>query len=181
MKNIKKIGCLLLAIIIIIVSLPSYSSAATKTGSIHGNITWQYNEYIGTKADVGAYVALIPIDTKVIKKKDHKLFSKLMLTKGKGGIYSTKVDGLGEYNIDDVPVGKYMIVVISSKTTSGERFDNEDEWNTSIDNMFGDFLTKKEMESIKLHIGYNSYFMDTIKIKKNKDTKFSHDFGYTYL
>jgi len=43
-----------------IINFGNYNMA--NLGSIKGVITWQYNKVIGTKADVGANVVLIPID-----------------------------------------------------------------------------------------------------------------------
>lgn len=156
-------------------------AVSQKYGSISGNITWQYNKYIGTKSDTGAYVALIPKNINKLKGVNHKDFSMLIETNGEDGIYTTKVNGYGQYELKNIPVGQYWIFVVSKYTTSGSRFNNPDIWNSYINSMFGGFLSTSELSNIKLFIGYHSTTSKEITIQKDQTTPYSYDFGYTYL
>ncbi|MBE1556440.1 hypothetical protein [Sporosarcina limicola] len=40
------------------------SDPKSDIASLSGNLKWQYNEFIGTKLDVGADVILFPLDAK---------------------------------------------------------------------------------------------------------------------
>jgi hypothetical protein len=159
---------------------PTPTATPVSTGSIKGNVTWQYNKYIGTKADTGAYVALIPPDNTSLKGIDHKNFSLLMLNTN-DGIYTANVDGFGQYVINNVPVGQYQILVVSKNTTSGVRFENADTWETAVNGLFSSFLSDSELENIKVAIGYKSYNTSTVEIKSGQETTYSYDFGYTYI
>ncbi len=151
-----------------------------KTGSVEGNITWQYNKYVGTKADTGAYVALIPIEGNT-KEKDNNSFAMLRDTNGENGIYSAKVDGMGEYFIDDVPVGKYLVLIVSRNTTEGDRFDDEEAWLQWTSDIFSPLISDTDLKTLQLMIGYKSWHFYTIEIKEGKIKRISHDFGYTYI
>lgn len=155
-------------------------TVSQKTGSISGNITWQYNRYIGTKADTGAYIALVPKNSSSLKGIDHTNFSKLNLTNGIDGIYTVKADGYGQYNISNIPIGEYTAIVISKETTWYYRFENSDGWNSYMNNLF-DYLSSSELSNIKLWIGYQKVYTESITVNANQTTTFSHDFGYTYI
>lgn len=183
-KVSKTLSILLALVLVLSLSMPNTFTAEAKTkksyGNIKGNITWQYNDYVGTKGDNGAYVALIPINGNT-KKKSNKIFAMLMDTDGKNGIYSTKADGYGKYVIDDVPVGKYMVFIVSKNTTSGDRFDDENAWLDTISDLFDSYINSTDMKTIQLMIGYKNYHIDTVTIKKNKTKTLSYDFGNTYI
>jgi frataxin-like iron-binding protein CyaY len=150
-------------------------------GSISGSVTWQYNDFIGTKPDTGAYIALIPMDIEELEGKDHDAFSLLLDTKGEDGIYTIEVDGNGEYVMNDIPAGEYGVLIVSKNTTSGLRFDDEKAWNSIIDGIVSTFLSEEQLENLKTCIGYNSINFNIINIKANKTNIYSHDFGNTYL
>jgi hypothetical protein len=147
----------------------------TKLGSIKGVVTWQYNKLIGTKADVGASVALIP--TQVEEKLNNTLYTLLLqsVPQGSDGIYTAKVDGFGDYNIDDVPAGDYYLLFVSSNTMSDGTIYKSDE--VDLKTIFeGDSWDQLE-NKFKLY----QYELRRITIKENKTLTESHDFGYTYI
>lgn len=55
----------------------------------------------------------------------------------KYNIYGTKVDGMGEYTLQNIPTGKYLIFMISNKTTSGSAFSDK----VSYENRIADLLS----------------------------------------
>ena len=149
-------------------------------GSVKGNITWQYNRYVGTKADVGAEIYLIPLDFNIKGGGNEKL-SRFMDTKGHNGVYYGKVDGFGQYNIDNVPTGKYMILIKSDNTNDAMRFENETGWNRTVNELMGQFLTDKELDKFKTFLGFDSYITEIIEIQNGESKIISYDFGYTYI
>lgn len=102
--------------------LASKASPPPQIGSVVGLVTWQYNNFVGTKGDVGATVALVPFNRK-IEDADVESFD-LALSLGlenkalasKYGTHFGKCDGVGAVNIDGVPEGKYFALIISQST-----------------------------------------------------------------
>lgn len=135
------------------------------TGTVSGTITWQYNNFVGTKGDTGATVYLV-------SNKNNKL--KLNRTESsvdfKNDYISTTADGNGNYKFDNVPVGTYY-VVIKSKNTN--RLDNNEETklkpllSSEIDViLFAEYLRKYKV-------------IENVEVKYGQDTTISHDFGNT--
>lgn len=172
---LKKFVGLMLAIVLLVSIAPDSTFAATNTGSIKGLLTWQYNEYVGTKPDVGATVALIPYTTK--KKIDNDFFALMgyVITQGENGIYSGKADGNGNYIIDDVPAGKYWMLIRSKKTYSDMKIYSDDQ--AVLKKIFSSSTWNKLENSLKI----NQYRLSTITIKKDKTITESYDFGYSYF
>lgn len=162
------------------IATPIQIPQATGFGSVTGNITWQYNKFIGTKADVGAKVYLIPLDY-TIRGGGNEDLALCMDTNGKNNVFYTKVDGMGQYNFTNIPSGNYLLFVKSKNTTSSLRFNNESSWEERIEARFNSILTNDELEKFKTMVGYDSYFTDVIEVKDNQNTVSSHDFGYTYI
>jgi len=146
-----------------------------KTGSIKGNITWQYNRYIGTKPDVGARIALIPKNLN--RNLDNSFFAIMIsqIPQGKYGIYTAKADGYGSYEIDDIPTGQYYLLIVSKQTTSDMTIYAYDK--QILTSLFSD----KDWKSLELNLKLNKYDLNPIEIKKDKTLIESHDFGYTYF
>ncbi|GKU80166.1 stalk domain-containing protein [Paenibacillus sp. L3-i20] len=156
-----------------IISFGDYNPS--ELGNIKGAITWQYNEYVGTKPDVGANVTLIPT---VVNKIVNDTFFALTLKQvdqGTNGIYTTLVDGNGDYNIDDVPAGKYFLLISSNNTNSDLTVEKDD-----MDTL-SQIFDKETMEMLELNLKLEKYELKTITIKKDKTITESHDFGYTYF
>lgn len=149
-------------------------------GTVTGNITWQYNKYIGTRGDTGSEVYLIPMDFS-IKGGDNKNLSLFLDTRGKNNVFYVEVDGRGQYVLNNIPCGKYLIFIRSENTTDGMRFTDKSTWNKIIDKLLGAFLTDDELETFKTMLGYNSFYFDTITVQDGQTITISHDFGYTYI
>lgn len=146
-----------------------------KIGSIKGNITWQYNRYIGTKADTGAKIALIP--TNLSNKSENSFFALLLQQnpQGKDGIYTAKADGYGTYEIQDVPAGEYYLLISSNNTRSDMKIYTFDE--ERLKKLF----SEKDWNKLKMPLKLNKYELKAIKIEENKTIIQSYDFGYTYI
>ena len=87
---------------------------STKVGTctVRGNVVWQYNRYVGTKADVGAKVLLL-------RRFEPKLDLSPLLDKTDRdkGVHVTEVDMLGKYEINGLPPGSYDLLILSKNTT----------------------------------------------------------------
>lgn len=86
----KYLRLLLLFIIIV-------ESAIAQPGSVSGNVYWKYNDYVGNKADAGS---------------DIKLISLINPTTS----YKSKCDLQGNYKIEDVTPGRYLLIIKSFNT-----------------------------------------------------------------
>ena len=148
---------------------------------VYGQLTYQYNEFIGTRGDNGATVMLIPYNDEVKNYDNHKA---AMLLSGKydSGIIVEECDGYGNFDFgNSVSAGKYILVAISNETTSGQRFDDEEFWKFLVDGAFGNLFSDKDRESLYTFIGYSDWTFEILTIEPNDDIRFTHDFGYTYI
>ncbi|WP_286231329.1 hypothetical protein [Neobacillus mesonae] len=144
-------------------------------GELKGTITWQYNEYIGTKPDVGASVLIFPQGG--FKKVTAQNIIKVMDGKSNGstyGVYYTTVDGFGNYSLS-LPEGKYHVVFISLKTT---RNYNKPVSSNTI-KIMGTYINNFKGTEFGMEI-YN-HQIKSITIKKGVTYNFSKDWGYTYF
>lgn len=92
-----KINKIFIVLVILSVSITG-SSCRPKLGSVAGNVFWEYNKYVGNKPDAGAHIALYSLkDTSVIYGQ---------------------CDILGNFRIDGVPVGQYVVIVRSKNTNA---------------------------------------------------------------
>lgn len=151
------------------------SGCSMGNGNLKGTVTWQYNKIIGTREDVGAKVILIPEEFNFNKSSDEKDFYISNKIPQDSGIFVTKVDGHGDYEINSIPSGKYFLILISEKT-------NRD--ITKPLNMYKDMLSKTvhDWESFQLFaLGTKQFNIEEITIEANQTLNKSHDFGFTYF
>ncbi|MBG9944188.1 hypothetical protein ABD77_19870 [Brevibacillus formosus] len=146
-------------------------------GSLKGTITWQYNDFVGTKPDVNAKIFLIrkDFDINTITEMEEKLFISIEAAPKGSGLYTAKANGYGNYEIGNVPVGEYYIIVVSGKTHRDIR-QPVDEYFTSI---FTPYVRNWEDFTL-LTLGTNKYEFSLITIEENQTLDFSHDFGNTF-
>lgn len=144
-------------------------------GSIKGVITWQYNNFVGTKPDNGANIVLISKNKD--KNSDNVAFTLTLKQNpnGKNEIYTAEADGYGNYEMDDVPVGQYYLLIKSNKTNSNMTID--DNTASILQGLFSENDWNKLQNTLKL----NKYLLKTEEIKTNKTIIESYDFGYTYF
>ena len=110
----KKLSLILLCVIM------SSCSFFNGHGSLSGNCYWKYNDYVGNKADAGAEIELYSLDDMELK-------------------YKVTADLNGNYKIEEVPVGKYFLIIHSKNTTDCPRshLDNLSIYNDKIKLLFG--------------------------------------------
>ena len=68
--------------------------------TITGDVFWEYNKFVGNRADVGSKVFLYSLDSLNNKK-----------------VYDTNVDLNGYFKIEKIPPGNYSLIVYSENTT----------------------------------------------------------------
>ncbi|WP_129598421.1 Ig-like domain-containing protein [Anaerophilus nitritogenes] len=158
-----------------VLDVSQYFENKSKVGNIEGTITWQYNNFIGTKPDVGARVALIP--TGLNKDNDTKTFTLLMqqIPQGKHGIYTGQVDGWGNYKIQNVPVGEYYMLVFSQQTYGNTKINQYDE------ELLKEVLNDEAWKNLKLNFNIYKYTLRVVNIQENQTLNESHDFGNTCI
>jgi tetratricopeptide (TPR) repeat protein len=151
------------------------TNAERGNGNMRGVITWQYNNFIGTKPDNGANIVLISRNKN--RNSDNAAFTVTLKQNpsGKNGIYTAEADGYGNYEMDDVPTGQYYVLIKSNKTRSNMTIDS----NTAsiLQGLFSESDWSKLQTTLKL----NKYILKTVEIKPNKTIIESYDFGYTYF
>ncbi|MBB6447295.1 hypothetical protein [Bacillus benzoevorans] len=150
-----------------------------RLGHVNGTITWQYNKFVGTKGDVGAYVYLIPTDLDVEKVDINNL--KLYLAVGTipqgAPLFFTKADGYGNYELNYIPEGEYILIFSSENTKT----DPNEPIHPYIVNLLQPVLKESYqfLETVRLNL-YKSE-VQVIQIKNDRTLNESYDFGYTYF
>lgn len=156
-------------------------------GSVEGNVTYLYNKYKGNVSDTNALVILIPKNQNATEMPvldsyvmwDMK--SQINDNGNKYGVYCGTVDGNGEYAIQHIPTGDYIIYIKSKKTTSKFAFDDRDNYIESICNRLDGYLDPENAEMLGEAAGYSNVLIDEITIYEGETTKYSFDFGITYI
>lgn len=150
----------------------------TKLGNLTGTITYQYNKYIGTKADVGAGILLVQTNHVPLISDNGTFLSFQEIGFDDPMIHWTKVDGFGNYYLDNIPAGYYYLLVLSEETNESPEME---EANKGLaENYLKGKITDEALDRLKLNLSLNSFEFEIIEIKENQTTRFSHDFGYTY-
>ncbi len=150
-------------------------------GRVYGQLTYQYNKFVGTRGDNGATVMLIPYNNEVKNYDNHKA---AMLLSGTydSGIIVKECDGYGNFDFgNSVPVGKYILVAISDNTTSAQRFDDEEFWKFLIDGSFGNLFSDDDRETLYTFVGFSDWTFEILTIEEGDSINFTHDYGYTYI
>lgn len=161
----------------------SPSKASSKTpgsnvnkgvGTIKGNITWQYNKFIGTKPDVGATITLFPVNNTPVTVKQVIAVQDGKMDASSVGIYYTSVDGFGSYELTDIPAGNYFALYQSSKTFRNYLEPVESDIYEQLKKYVSDY----EDGDFGIDLFNHMYF--DIKLKANEQKTISKDWGYSY-
>ncbi|WP_051533625.1 hypothetical protein [Anaerovibrio sp. RM50] len=170
----KKISCILFLLCLLI-------SAVACAGDVEGNITWQYNNFIGTKPDVGAGIYMYKEDKRASdlfadKTEEDKFLKGFVST---DGAYYAEADGYGHYKIRNLPEGQYIIYVVSRKTT--RNFSDQRPLMAQWDVLYKyTHYTSKDYYAITFANVYKSV-VGTVYVPASGEETFSHDFGNTYI
>jgi hypothetical protein len=156
---------------------PNNPTKPTGFGGVKGDITWQYNDFIGTKPDVGAEIFLIPADFNPSKISQNSLKSYILagIIPPSSNLFYAKANGYGRYEINKVPVGKYYLVISSAKTNR-----NPDD-EIYIKELLKSRLGSSYQDFENFHLEFPKHDLETITIEKDAVLDVSHDFGNTYF
>lgn len=151
-------------------------------GTIKGTVTYKYNNYVGNRGDTGATVILFPNMTGYnTKEYDNGRACLGFQGNYESGIMVTTCDGSGEYIFDNVPAGRYYLLIISKETTDGGAFDNIESRKSWIKGNFSTLLNDKDISRLTTLIGYQKIFTENIDVIGDRTHTISKDFGVTYI
>lgn len=157
-------------------SQPGGEETTNEYGTVSGNVSYYYNKYFGHRADTGAKVILIPKDGSALKATS---------IYGSSYIFTGEVDGIGNYSIQHVPVGRYRLLLISKGTTEGAWYNAESQevYYDSIAQAFYPTYMTKDMANamVKQFVFYQKWYIVDVTVYNNENTVISHDFGMTYM
>jgi len=153
------------------------SNQNIKTGGVKGSVTWQYNNYIGTKPDVGAKIYLFRHSTKD-KYNNISALDINRFQRGRSfeelGLFVATANGFGNYEIINLPADRYTVLLVSENTTRSPNT-NMSAYKYLLDPMWN---TWEHFETIFLF--KNKFNMEYVEIKEDKTLDVSYDFGNTY-
>ncbi len=151
-------------------------------GTIEGTVTYKYNNYVGNRGDTGATVILFPnMSNHNTKKYDNSRACFGFAGNYESGIKVVKCDGNGNYVFDNVPVGRYYMLIISSKTTDQGAFENKASRESWIKGNFTETLSEADIKTLTTTIGYNKIYTENVDVLANRKHTISKDFGITYI
>lgn len=171
--------------IVVKATTPAKTTTITQViqnGTIKGTVTWQYNDYVGTKPDINAKIYLFSKSLKQLNLSDLDFGNLSAIgvipTSLKGKVFYAEANGNGYYQINSVPKGEYLIYIVSQKTTRDISDDNETNY---IKGVMSQFIPDTYMDNFLLltKATMNKFYSDTIEIISNDSIDVSHDFGNT--
>lgn len=111
------------------VNKPNTNSINGDYGKLTGNTYWEYNEYVGNKADSGSEITLYSLDTIRGNLK-----------------FNVITDLQGNYMIDKIFPGEYFLIVRSANTTDcpENHFDNFSSFKLEFKKLFNFDIEKYE-------------------------------------
>ena len=124
-------------------------------GEVTGNVYWKYNNYVGNKPDAGSKIWLYSIDT--LRNKQ---------------IYDATCDVMGNFKLDKILSGFYLMIVKSENTTSSpsETLENLLRYDSYVAKVFGYDIYKENIAEIKYYNGIDSLKSQLIS-SKDKSVK----------
>ncbi|MGF9910489.1 hypothetical protein [Brevibacillus porteri] len=149
----------------------------TQKGALKGTITWQYNDFVGTKPDVNAKILLIrtDFDKNTITDVEEGVFA-IGLAPKNSGLFAGKANGYGNYEIGNLPVGEYHIMIVSEQTTRNIMLPVDEYPITKLK----PYIQKWDA-FLSMSLVDKKYHVATITIEEGQTLDFSHDFGNTYF
>lgn len=144
-----------------------------KKGTVTGEVTYKYNDYVGSKPETGADVFLISKD--VTSLPDGLAYGDT--SELPEGCYATKVSGSGKYTFNNVPVGEYDLIFVSKNTNEkSSSVLGAYSWGVSAFLKFSAEGQERATNYAKLHKIRNM----EITVTEGENT-YSYDFGITYV
>lgn len=177
MSKFFSIFVFLIVFSVLTVGNSTFSSAKSNSGSIEGNISYFYNDYVGYKPDVNARIVLLSTKMNYKKYSYSKLRSFAMYDKKSSNntdFYSGYANGKGDYKIKNVKAGKYLAIIRSKGFFPKVMKDPKQKDVNKVYKIYGseagEVLVANTMLMTKYHI-------TTVTIKKNQAEDVSKNFG----
>lgn len=144
---------------------------------VKGEITYKYNNFVGTRGDDGAKIVFIPKNT-ALKAQDNNMAMMLINGEYDSGIIVKKCDGYGKFDTGDevIAAGEYIVIVVSNNTTRSSAATAAE-----LRTYLGNYISDKDLDTLALFIGFNKVAIDSLTLKDGYVHTISHDFGITYF
>ncbi len=145
-------------------------------------ITWQYDDYVGTKADVGARILLAPASKK-ISDADAGIIYHVFSVAGshkRYGLQQGDADGDGHIYIDSLPAGRYNALILSGTTLRDSQAPLEPYELTQLQAFFVDEAGVAIATTKPAILLVFKWTTQEITIRPGSLTHCSYDFGHTY-
>jgi hypothetical protein len=145
-------------------------------GKARVHVTWEYNKFVGNRADTGSLVILIPpsfhgsIPFFVANAMSAHMAEDIGREKLQPqGVYVSVVGGNGDAVFNSVPAGNYKLLIISGNTrpSSAESELSKQELAQYLEDTGAIVLSK-------------THFTD-LTVVEGGEVEYSHDFGNTYF
>jgi hypothetical protein len=159
-----------------------------KPCKLTGKITWKYNDFVGTKGDTKAHVFLLPkvFDHEPVSLdqlfNDRENGNGIVIRRRASGnfkdIHWTRCGGDGQYSIDRIKPGAYLVFICSNNTHGLLGQSKKYETNRQE---FSKWFTLEDGYSDVLRslIRWNKYYIDEMDFVDGEEREFHHDFGIT--
>lgn len=182
MKRLFSIGILSVLLLGLLVSCSSTDQKDDQKdiepamGTVSGEVTYIYNNFVGSKPDTDSNVILIP---KNVDVSSLSLWIFLVgLADKDDPVYETTVSGLGNYSIN-VPVGDYWCIIISKNTNEKSLGSYDSQAQKSFGTLY-DQLTEDQRDAGGNMASLRKTRTFDVTVLKDKTTTCSYDFGITY-
>lgn len=144
-------------------------------GSVEGVVTWQYNDFVGTKGDVNAKIFLVPttVDFSLVSLEDVQNFFTEGYALTNARSYFTKADGYGNYSFRQIPEGSYVLIMLSANT-----FNMKNEISQEALLVLQPLLQDHWDWFYESRLLTWKHFVKQIYVTENQAQTVSHDFGY---
>lgn len=150
-----------------------------KPGIVKGFISWQYNDLIGTKPDVGAKIFLLPANLSV-KMSNEDASAYIVDSEIPKGYYYAETNGKGNYEILDVKPGNYQAIIISNNTN--RNVTDKEQVTYLKEDILTEYFNKDNINTFcLLDLKLNKFEIKDIEVKSNSAMDLSNDFGNTYF
>lgn len=154
--------------------LASLAYDRSRTGSIFGVITYKYNDFVGNRGDTGAKILLVQTNH-IPTSSDVSNIGTMSTTGNDPTVYTTIVDGVGHYQLDNIPVGEYYLVIESKESKAS--YDSQIYDKKIINELFTGKISSDAI--MFLGMGSGKKIIKTINIQENQIFRLDEDWGLT--
>ena len=92
------------------------------------------------------------------------------------GYYIAKTGGTGNYKLENIPEGKYVGLIVSSKVYTQKSYDVNEAVSTFKASPMGKCFTDTEINTMVGEFFNREFYVGELEVKANEDTVFGYDF-----